>query len=370
MIQLMKSLLIASSAMLINACGEAVIGDAADFTPVVKVKPVAAEQDTEVVYFPAIARAADLTEISFRIGGEIIKLDVKDGQKVKQGDLLASLDDKDYRIAVDNAQASYEVVNSQYTRSKPLAERGLLAQSQFDEIRAKRAIAKADLDLAKLRLSFTQLQAPFDGIISRLNVDNFQNIAPGELLFNLHRIDTVEVLVQIPDRLVISYLDPKSTTKTLVKTGQGNVYESQLKEYTTEPDPTTGTYTVTLTMPMPAEEFILDGMALEATNQASDEEFRMTGLITIPIEAVVNPDGQRLDQTGNFVWLLNDDNTVKKQTVELGRVQLSTIVVNQGLAVDDTLVVAGLSQLRDGMSVNPIEHTTSLHIEDEVVSNE
>ncbi|WP_236009472.1 efflux RND transporter periplasmic adaptor subunit [Vibrio ulleungensis] len=362
------SLLVATAVML-SGCSKPGIEGEVD-TPNVAVMQINADENTTSNYFPAIALAADLTAMSFRINGEIMELNAKDGQTVKKGDLLAKLDERDYLIEVENAQASYEVIDSQFTRSKPLVEKELLAQSQFDEIRAKRAIAKADLDLAKLRLSFTELVAPFDGIISRLDVDNFQTVAPGEFLFNLHKVDQVEVLVQIPDQLVISNMNPKSQVNAQVRTSTGNEYEASLKEYTSEPDPTTGTYTVTLTMPMPEDEIILDGMALDVTNNASASDFSMDGIVLLPVEAVVNPDGQSLTVGGSHVWVLNEDNTVTKQQVTLGDLHLSEIQITDGVNASDTVVIAGNAQLRDGMTVNPVEATTTLHIEDEVVSDE
>jgi multidrug efflux pump subunit AcrA (membrane-fusion protein) len=80
---------------------------------------------------------------------------VKEGDKLKKGDVIAELDPTDYKLDVDNASARYSVVNSQFRRSKPLVDKGLLAKSQFDEIAANRQIAFAELQLAKLRLSFT-----------------------------------------------------------------------------------------------------------------------------------------------------------------------------------------------------------------------
>lgn len=364
-----RSLLLASmGALALTGCSKPdVDGEVA--TPSVVVLAIESQGEQTANYFPAIAKAADLTPISFRIGGEIMTLDVKDGQRVKEGDVLATLDDRDYVINVENAQASYDVVNSQFNRSQPLVEKELLAQSQFDEIRAKRAIAKAELDLAKLRLSFTKLVAPFDSVVSRLDVDNFQTVGPGEFLFNIHKIQNIEVLVQIPDQLVIGNLNPEVTVNPQVKTASGNIYEADLKEFTSEPDPSTGTYTVTLTMPMPSEETILDGMALEVTNYASVDDFSMESMVLLPVEAVRSPDNMPIDSSGSHVWVLNDDNTVTKKQVSLGRFHLNEIEITEGVSVDDTVVIAGNAQLRDGMTVNPIQRTASLSI-DEVVADE
>ena len=135
------------------------------------------------LYFPAIANAADRSHLSFRVAGEVSRVLVKEGDRVVKGDVIAKLDPTDYQLDVDNASARFSVVDSQYRRSAPLVKKGLLAKSQFDEIAAQRQIALAELELAKLRLSFTTLKAPVDGIISRVNVDQFENIKVGPVSY-------------------------------------------------------------------------------------------------------------------------------------------------------------------------------------------
>ena len=182
------------------------------------------------------------------------------------------------------------MVDSQYKRSKPLVDKGLLAKSQFDEIAANRQIAFAELRLAQLRLSFTKLLAPVDGIISRVNVDQFENIQVGQQIVNIHSLENVEVLIQLPDRLYVNQPDQETLSRieALVKVPSGNEYSASIKEFTTEPDPATGTFTVTLSLPMPEEEYILDGMAVEVTSEGDDVGLNLNAGVLVPIEAVFN----------------------------------------------------------------------------------
>ncbi|WP_339387678.1 biotin/lipoyl-binding protein, partial [Vibrio caribbeanicus] len=74
------------------------------------------------LYFPAVAHAADRSHLSFRVAGEIVKLYVKEGDRLKKGAIIAQLDPTDYKLDVDNALARYNVVDSQYSRSKALVD--------------------------------------------------------------------------------------------------------------------------------------------------------------------------------------------------------------------------------------------------------
>ncbi|CAH8198708.1 efflux RND transporter periplasmic adaptor subunit [Vibrio aestuarianus] len=349
-------LCVLSSSVLLTGCEKADTSER-DMVTRVKVVELGSEKLSDSLYFPAVANAADRSHLSFRVAGEINQLTIKEGDRVKQGDVLATLDPTDYQLDVDNAKARFTVIDSQYTRSSPLVEKGLLAKSQFDEIAAQRQIAKAELDLAKLRLSFTQLKAPVDGIISRVNADQFENVQVGQQIVNIHSIDSVEVLIQLPDRLYIS--QPKSVglerMEALVRVPSGNTYTAMVKEFTTEPNPATGTFSVTHSLPMPDQEYILDGMAVEVTTQGGQAGLQLNAGVSVPIEAVFNADGDGLERENKFVWILNDDNTVSKKHVMLGKASMASVQVLDGLSASDTVVTAGLSRLREGTVVEVVK---------------
>jgi RND family efflux transporter MFP subunit len=308
------------------------------------------------LYFPAIASAANRSHLSFRVAGKVNKLYISDGSRVKKGQLIAEIDPTDYKLAVDNLQASFNVADSRYKRSAELVKKGLLAQSQFDELAAQRMIEKAGLDLAKLRLSFTQLKAPKDGIISRVTVDQFENIQVGQQIANIHDVNYVDVVIQAPDQLFANSQGSAefNTIVGSVRVNSGQEYPATLKELTTEQDPNTATYTVTLTMPMPEEQLILDGMAVEVTPNIDDFEVSKVVQVNVPIEAIFNADGDEIGRQNKFIWLLNEDNTVHKQLVKTSRVNNGLIKIDQGVDAGQRIVVAGIARLRDGMTVTPM----------------
>lgn len=355
----MKSIylfLVLSASLLLSGCGKPVFEEKA--APRVRVIQLGEGGGSlsDKAYFPAIASAADRSHLAFRVSGEVSKVSVNEGDQVKKGQVIAELDPTDYQLTVDNAQASYNVANSQYERSAQLVKKGLLAQSQFDELAAQRKRAKAELDLAKLRLTFTKLKAPMDGIISRVSVEQFENIQAGQQIVNIHNLNEVDIVVQVADQLFINKKEGNNEDfGALVRVASGDEYPARLKEYTTEQDPSTSTYTVTFTMPMPENQFILDGMAVEVTANQSDIQVNVASAINIPIEAITNPDGEMLDRENKFVWVLNADNTVTKTKVVTGRISFENIQVFDGLEQGQKIVVAGLSRLADGMEVSPIE---------------
>ncbi|GEA49621.1 hemolysin secretion protein D [Vibrio inusitatus NBRC 102082] len=309
----------------------------------------------EALMFPAIAAAAERAHLSFLVSGEVEHVLVKEGDRVSKGDVIAKLDPRDFRIAVRNAQASYSAINSRYQRSKPLLEKGLLAQSEFDELSAKRQMAKVELDFARLYLEYTELKSPIDGMISRVNVDQFESVKLGQNIVNIHNINEVDVLVKIPDRLFINKPSQTEIWQAIagVQSPTGQRYDATIKEFTTEPDPTSGTYTITLTLPMPKDELILDGMAVEAIKPDNLSNMELGPISTVPFQALINADGDTLSRDEKYVWVY-DNNTVRKQKVTTGAVTGHSVQVIAGLKGNETIVVKGLSQLREGAEVKVI----------------
>ncbi|PKF76670.1 efflux RND transporter periplasmic adaptor subunit [Vibrio sp. vnigr-6D03] len=340
----------------LSGCGQvAVVEDKP--LPRVKVVELGESTQKEQMFFPAVAEAADKSALSFRVSGEISKLTAKEGDRVKKGQVIAQLDPTDYQLKVNNAQAKFSVADSQYRRSEPLVKKGLLAQSQFDELAAQREIALAELELAKLHLSFTKLLAPMSGIISRVNVDQFENIQVGQHIVNIHSTEQVDVLVQIPDRLFVA--QPKDldieNIQVVVRLKEGVEYPAVIKEYTTEPDPKTATYNVTFTMPMPDDTIILDGMAVEVAAQGQNQGLNFRLGISAPIEAIFNSDGDNLDRDNKFVWVIDENNIAQKTPIVTGKVNLSEVQIVEGLEHGQRIVTAGVARLRNGMKVELVE---------------
>lgn len=344
-----------SSALLLSGCTPPPLQEEKGL-PKVIIQSVDSLGSSDRLYLPAVATAADRSHLSFRLSGEVKQLNVRAGDSVKKGQVLAVLDKTDYNIEVDNTRARYNVANSQYKRSKPLVDKGLLAKSQFDELAAQRQIALANLELAKLRLSFTELKAPINGIISRVTVEEFENIQVGQQIFNIHNRDAVDITVQVPDKLYATQPSNKvfDQITTTVRLDNNKKYKAKIKEFTTEPDPESGSYLVTLTMPMPEDQFILDGMAVEVTTDEQDLKLsNQTGMV-IPIEAIFNQDGDKNDNTEKYVWIVTEDNKVNKKKIVITKATSSGLRVVEGISTGDRIVIAGVSRLRDGMEVDII----------------
>ncbi|WP_297474965.1 efflux RND transporter periplasmic adaptor subunit [uncultured Photobacterium sp.] len=348
------SVLSISIALLVVGCDKPTV-EPREELPLVKVQQVKLSKQVPKLTFPAVASAADKSILSFRIAGEVTQILVRSGDRVKKGQVLARLDPSDFKLEIDDAQAKYNVNNSQYRRSATLLKNGYLPQSQFDELKAKRSIAKANLDLAQLKLSFTVLKAPFSGVISIVPVEQFENVKVGQQIMNIHSTDSVDIEIQAPDMIYSkqSILDvdkgQRATAKAILPNGEK--YAVILKEFTTEPDPESGSFLVTLTMPMPKNQFILDGMSVEVEADAQKLQVYTVGQQIVPLEALFNLDGDDITPSNKYVWVLAADNTVSKRQVVTDKVVPEGVRLKSGVKEGEKVVVTGVNRLRDGQKV-------------------
>lgn len=358
----LPSIVIALSAMaILQGCDKTVV-EPRQKIQLVKVDTVQLAEETAQLSFPAVAVAADKSNLSFRLQGEVTSVTVQPGARVEKGQVLAQLDPTYFRLEVDDAKAEYAIADSQYRRSAKLVDQGYIAPSQFDELKAQRRIAKARLDIATLNLSFTQLRAPFAGIISHVPIQQYENVQVGQQVMNIHSSTTVDIQLQAPD---IVYSKSSATDieasrpGAKIITADGDEYDAHLKEFTTEPDPDVGSFVITLTMPMPKDRFILDGMAVEVRADAQKLKIYKKNEPFIPLEAILNEDGDDLDATQKFVWVVKSDNTVAKRQVITGKVVNNGVRLNSGLNVGEIIVIAGGNRLREGQSVKILEESMS-----------
>ena len=349
-----SSIVIALSAITILQGCEKPIIEPRQKIQLVKIETVQLAAETARLSFPAVAVAADKSSLSFRLQGEVTSVTAGPGDRVTKGQILAQIDPTYYRLEVDDAKAEYAIADSQYRRSAKLVDQGYIAPSQFDELKAQRRIAKARLDIAKLNLSFTELKAPFSGVISHVPIQQFENVQVGQQVMNIHSTTTVDIQLQAPDIIYSQSSAVEIETSrpgAKVITADGMEYEAHLKEFTTEPDPVVGSFVFTLTMPMPKDRLILDGMAVEVRADAQKLNIYKKDEPFIPLEAILNEDGDDLNATQKFVWVVNSDNTVSKRQVVTDKVINEGVRLSSGLAVGEKIVVAGGNRLREGQSI-------------------
>ncbi len=319
----------------------------------VKFTTVQTGQEKVSISIPGRVRAARRSELSFKVEGPLQELPIEEGQLVKKGDLVARILPRDFQTAVNEAKARELEAEQQYRRYKELYAKKQVSKADFDRYRASRDVARARLEDAQNALKDTSLLAPFEGVIAKRYVENFEKVQPKQPIAYLQLINKLEILIDVPELMMAKF--KASGQVSIVATFDavaGKEYPLKIKEFSTDADPATQTFQVVLLMDQPSEANILPGMTANVTSSIDGEEQGET-VILIPAVAVMNDAGNQ-----DYVWLLdNETMTVHKTDVEIGRLEGSkNIFVKKGLKSGDNVIIAGVSKLRAGMKVRPWEN--------------
>ena len=340
---LISACLLIMPLLLLSGCSEAPTESVAQKPPrPVKIAVVEDAAAAQLREFPAVVQATEVAQLTFRVAGEIKQLPVRAGADVKQGQLIAALDPKDYQLAVDQAKAQYDLASSQYRRNEKLVQQGVMSEAQFDQIESQLAVAKSNYETARANLGYTELRAPFDGVVARLAVEKYENVQPQQPIATLQIADAIDVAIQVPENLfarVAKRLDYEPLVAFDAAPEQR--FLAHLKEWDSQADPATNTYEVVFTLPKPAELNILPGMTATVMVDLNKVLRRMLDGVLVPSAAVFTD-----AQGGSYVWRVKDDMTVEQVEVSTGNMTNNGLLISSGLNAGDRVVAAGVQQLQ------------------------
>lgn len=315
----------------------------------VKVITVAGSSSNIPLIFPGKTRANQRVELSFKIPGPLVEMSVEEGQFIKKGKLIARILPRDFKINLDAAKARAVNADRQYERYKELYVRKQVSKADFDRYKASRDVAAANLEDAKNALKDTYLKAPFDGIVAKRHVQNFEEVQAKQPIVFFQDNSKIEILVDAPETLLATLEQEKKIKATAsFAAAPDKAFPVTLKEYSTEADPQTQTYQVVLIMDQPEGINILPGMTATVTGKRPETE-KMAVQIIIPAISVMEDPQEKA-----FVWVLKKEGmTVHKTEVTVGEMTGSkNILILKGLTGGEVIVTSGLTKLQEGMKVS------------------
>ncbi|MCI5141536.1 MAG: efflux RND transporter periplasmic adaptor subunit, partial [Candidatus Electrothrix sp. ATG1] len=199
-----------------------------------------------------------------KLAGSIEDIVVQEGDHVQQGQLIARIESKDYRIALDSAKAAYALAKSDYSRKKTLRSKGISTQANLDEQRSTLSQAKAAVENAELALSRCRITAPISGVISRLDAEvgmvvNQMMPAP---IAEILQIDRLKAVVAVPEADVSAVRQLKEVG-VQIRSLNNSRFQTQVHFLAPSPETLAHAYRLELALNNP-KEHILPGMFLQA----------------------------------------------------------------------------------------------------------
>jgi len=299
---------------------------------------------------PGVVDALKKADLSFRVSGKLEALKVNEGDVVKLGQVLAQLDKTDYKIQLQSSQASYDQAQADFKRAKELIKKNYLSSSEFDNLKAKAATASANLKATKNNLAYTTLYAPFSGLIAKRYIENFEDIGTTQPIFTLQDLSAYTVKVDVPESFMLSVSEKDaSNIFATFESIPNKTFPLQFKESATQADQSTKTYEVTFTMAADRNHNILPGMTVSVLGETNQANSALPLRIFVPASAVQE------DAKARFVYLAKrvseHEGVVQRIPVTTGHLSEFGIEVLTGLNDGDSVVIAGISKMHDGLRV-------------------
>lgn len=305
--------------------------------------------------FPGIVIAENRADIAFRVSGKLKDLLVKEGEKVVNGQVIARLDQTDFKIELKDKQATYDKSKANFTRSATLLEPGHISQREFDEIKAAYSTADAHLRAAKQNLIYTELKAPFDGSITKSYVDNFEEVMARDKIVTLQDLKSMQVEIDIPESLMINVRRSSEQRKihATFDAIKDKKFPLIFREVSAQADETTHAYKIRFSLP-PIENYtILPGMTatVVADNVSGVDSSGDENEITVPSHAVLE------DNKGRFVYIAVPESAssmtgvIHRRNVTTSRLTNTGLIITSGLDPNDMIVIAGMSKMQEGLNV-------------------
>jgi len=346
-------------AVSLSACSSGRKDESSTGSPIpVKIGTPQAKEDHEAVSVSGTVASPDApSNVSFLVAGRVLQVGPREGDYVRKGQFLASIDPTDYRLALETAAAqtgmartAHQRAGDEHRRMKMLYDSKSLAPNDYQKYKAAYDSAGQHLEqaaasekLAGKRLADATLCSPVTGFVSKRSVEPGQMANPGQPAFEIVELDTVEVNVGVPE-----------TDIHLVRVGQkaavtlpalpGQSFEGTVRIINVSADPQTRTFMTRISVPNPKHTLRI-GMVAEARIRGDG----MVKMLTLPIETVV-----RDPQGATMVYVyFPDRKRVYAKRVETGAVYGREIEIRKGLTGEDSVILAGQERLRDGAVVSP-----------------
>ncbi|AQW60174.1 multidrug efflux RND transporter periplasmic adaptor subunit VmeY [Vibrio owensii] len=334
--------------------------------------PLVVTQDVTIIdYQPSksyIGRieAVEDTNITAQVSGYLEARHFDEGQMVEKGQLLYSIEPSSFeaqvasaKAALAQAKAALKKAELDHERGKNLLPRGSISQSEFDALtatllgaRAELEAANAQLKLAEVNLSYTQIRAPFSGRISDSKVSTGDLLSPSSgILTTLVSLDPVHTSFSVSererltlgmDRIKGDGSDESSGVEVQLELENGEYFEhlGQLDFLGNRINTQTGTIAMRALVPNP-EQQLLPGQHIKVNLRDKNAK----DVIVIPRRAV------QTDLEGDFAMVMTEGNVAERRNVKLGPQVEQGIIINEGLEQDDTVITQGLQRVRNGVEV-------------------
>lgn len=299
--------------------------------------------------------AEHFANISTRMMGYVSQVYVKVGDKVKKGQALIDINNSDIearhaqtQASINQAKARFLTAEKDYQRFQTLLEQNSASQKEFDDIKTQYDIAKAQVESAEqmqkeidAMLSYTNIKAPFKGVVTSTSVKIGDMAKPGQYLLSLEAPGDFVATAMLSEK-DIPFVNNNDSVKVYVKSNGINI-PGTVSEISTSSSNTGGQYLVKIKLNVPAGTKLYSGMFISA---AFPSNTKLTSQVLIPKDVIIS----KGDLKG--IYTVSSSNTAILRWLKLGKTFGDKIEVLSGLSSGETYILSAESKLYNGAKLN------------------
>jgi RND family efflux transporter MFP subunit len=295
------------------------------------------------INLPAEVETLENLWVKAEVPGQVVSVHVKEGQQVKEGQLLVRLDSRDYRSRVASIEANYKYALEEFNRISALAKRKIAAASQLDQVEANLKALKAQRNEARLALSRTQIKAPIRGRLNEMEAEVGEYLPVGREVAQILQMEQVKVTVGVPESDVAAIFDLDSADVILEALNNRRVRGEKVF-LSRQPRSLARLYNLELVVANP-DGRILPGMfaRVELVKEVFEDA------ITVPLYAVIT-------RGDNYYVFIEKEGKAEMREVKLGILSEWQVQVQSGLNPGEKVIVVGQRGLDDGQKVQVIKN--------------
>ncbi|MDP9809716.1 RND family efflux transporter MFP subunit [Rhizobium tibeticum] len=345
--------LLGAVALAVSGCSEEKKAESEEIIRPVKVVEIAAAGDTRALDYSGAVKARVEMNLGFRVAGKIIDRRVNIGDRVKPGDLLAEIDPTDYELAVRTAEANLAAAEKGVAtadlankRAQQLYDKSVTAKSQmeqaalsYDQAVSTRDAAASSLDQAKNQVTYTELKADRNGIVTSISADTGAVVAAGTPVVTVALDGEKEVQIAVPENDIAQF-KPGKTVKASFWSDNKLVLDGKVREVSGSADAQSRTFS--LRVSLPTDDRVLLGMTATIEAAIGNAETN----VAIPLSALAERDGKKI------VWVVDRNaSTVHAREVKVADFTGGGVHVADGLKTGDLVVSAGTQFMTENLKI-------------------
>lgn len=300
--------------------------------------------------YAGMVEAVEYATLSFPVSGRIEKLPITEGEHVRKGQLIATIDPRNYLLQTEADRAEYQAAQSRLERNRRLLSQQAIAKQEVEMSQAEYERARSAYEVSQTMLTDTKLYAPFEGTIERRNAERYQRVEVGQAVAVLVNTDKLRIAITIPDAYLYLLNTPHQTYSVMFDTYPDIRFNAKVSEVMEISTYSTG---IPVTLVIDDANFnrqryqVKPGFTCRVHQSANITGLLDEPFVHVPLSAVFSDN----DNGRTYVWVVEDGRVHLREVKLYNLSGIDEALIQSGLRVGERVVTAGVYQLTEGEKV-------------------